>query len=160
MIDKNLYYSLRGDERRVFLFNLDENLDADSVIFLLEAAKDPEEYDLARIEAIEILGLYAARSDFKERVIISSELILLAKNDDDDDDVRIYALQSLGRLSDINEIPSEIRDILLNESEYSLVREAAYSAVVSQKDNPDSKKILNSLIGDATFGQSAVRDLK
>jgi len=157
MIDIGYYESLSDDEKVRFIFCLDD-LNPENVVFLLDVAKQANEYDLARIEAIKSLGVYALTSDADEQEAVSSELIDLAKYDNNDD-VRNYALQSLELLRNVENIPREIAGIVLGADEDDLVREAAYAVIVSQRNNPDAKAILQKLVGDAMFGKSAVRDL-
>lgn len=154
----NLYHQFSDDEKVEFLYELNIDLKETTIEFLVNIAKDENEYDLARVEAIKILGLLKSSNDYIKKNQIAKTLISLAK-DDNDDDVRNYALQSLSFFRDLDFIPQEIGSILLDQNEYILVREAAYSVIASQKNNPESKTILKQLIEDPFFNLSASRDL-
>lgn len=155
---KKKYFLLDDDEKVNYIFEIEPVYEKEILNFLFQVSKDNKEYDLARIEAIKVLGLMATTCESDIQSHIANLLISLA-NSDKDDDIRIYSLQSLSLLNNLKYIPESIKDLILNTHEYELIRESAYSVVTSQKDNSDSICILKALCSDDLFKVSAHRDL-
>jgi len=151
--------SLSDDQKVKVLFGLESAFSQEAIRFLMAVLDDQGEHDLARIEATKVLGLgAAAAADQRTKRRVALKLLSIAE-DDPDDDVRSYAIQALCWLTSVRQIPAAMKRLVLDAEEDPSVREAAYSAVVSQKENPTSRRILNALKADPTFGDSATREL-
>jgi HEAT repeat protein len=158
IMNTNDFILLSDDEKIDALLEKENDKSQENILFLYQVIENKNLTDLVRIAAIKSIGLIALDSKKDDGKGIVDFLIKTAK-EDHDDDVRVYTLRALQWLSSYEEIPVEISSILNNEQEDENVRFSAFNILISQKENPMSKSLLDALKTDALLGKSAIREL-
>ena len=118
--------------------------------FMLELASNPAVYDLARIEAMKVIGLIGRKLDAKTEARAARALAQIAVGDSDED-VQSYALQALTWLSTA---AAELIVIapLLDATQDLRVRDAALALLLQHKSDPNVRTLLQRFAADSKLG--------
>ncbi|HEV2765512.1 MAG TPA: hypothetical protein VGV38_21190 [Pyrinomonadaceae bacterium] len=126
--------------------------------FLMKVAADEAEYDLARIEALKIMGLKEGEDEEVDRQIGQVIQRILAA--DPDDDVRNYAATAASRYVEVGGVLEELEKIVLDPDEDVDIRWSAFASVEEMGPTNQSKKIMNKALRDEVFKDYTERVLK
>jgi hypothetical protein len=118
---------------------------------------DPEEYDLARIECIKILGLWppATRAD-RQRV---GRAIAQTLWPDEDYLVRQYAAMSLGAYAQDDVVFEALATVLAHDDDID-VRHNAVDSIREAGPDDRSLTLLRRMVNDPELGSAAARTLR
>jgi hypothetical protein len=136
---------------------LEETGDERVLPFFLEVLADAREYDLARIEVLEILKL-KDRGD----MMTDQEIGRLIKNilvADQDDDVRSYAAMAASKYVDVEGILEELEKIIFDEDEDINIRWNAFASIEEMGPTEESKRIMEKALRVEEFKAYAQRVL-
>jgi len=150
---------LRGQESPEKLATLGEleQIDGPKVTeFFVSVAADPQEYDLARVEALRALDM--RHMGHAERDLVARTLARILQ-DDDDPDVRNYAARALAGVMDIATARAAIAKHLLDREEDEDVRHNAFFAVERAAASPWAIDVLKKCLEDDRFRPGATRVL-
>jgi len=153
---KSLYAAAIDVNKPEVIFGSEALVSGELIDFLVDIASNTEEYDLARIEAIKVMGLAGLNIPSHQEKVVQT-LIELANNDEDYD-IQSYSLQALCWYPTFTTIPAAISS-LTNPDKYIVVRDAAVATLRSQKTNPQAIKLLNELINDPELGSFIKNEL-
>lgn len=131
--------------------NLERNLDSPTVVeFLLEVISDPEEYDLARIEALKIFQCWDVPSpELKTRI---GERLAGVIRDDSDDLVQEWAGIAARNYVQVPEVLAASIEVLTNPEAGINARHNCLSAVEFFGPTPQTIGTLESLLEDEEIG--------
>jgi hypothetical protein len=151
-------YRNSSDDRKTELLDEIEFEDIPEKWNLLRTViADPNEYDLARIQALKILEI--AKVPDADRPSFCDLLARIIKTDEDYD-VKNYAVMAAKNfVNDSAELKELIIKAVLDPKEDIDIRHNAYRAVLSLWDLPGRKVVLEKLSSDQELGRMAVRDL-
>ncbi|WP_406495192.1 HEAT repeat domain-containing protein [Streptomyces sp. NBC_00846] len=143
-----------SDRRREIVAELDGN--AEALPFLASVVADPQEYDLARVEAATILRLWPPSDPATART--AAQALLAALRDPEDDLVRQYAAAALGPYADEPAVDQALATALRPDEE-PLVRDNALAAVEEAGPSDARTDVLRALTRDPDLGRAAARIL-
>jgi len=151
-------YKNSSDDRKAELLNEIEFEDIPEKWNLLRAViADPNEYDLARMQALKILEI--ANVPPEDLPSFCGLLVSIIKTDKDEDVKNYGVIASKNFVNDSDELKQLIIKTVLDAKEDIDIRHNAYSAVLSMWDLPGRKVVLEKLSADPAMGRFAVRDL-
>lgn len=156
--DTNSLNDMDTSEKPNIISALEDYANDDRVVaFLLAITGDEKEFDLARIEALKVLGVQGYSSqEIRNRVGSVLEHVLLYSADGD---VRIYAALAAASYLDIDAVFQAIDRILRNNDEESNLRWSAFAAIKRDGRSSRAVNLLRHLLADPEFKQSAERVL-
>jgi hypothetical protein len=116
---------------------------------------DPNEYDLARVQALKILEIANVLAEEQESF---GALLATVIATDQDYDVRNYAVMaSKNFINDNNILKELIVAVVADPNEDIDIRHNALSAVMALWDLPRRRAVLESLLADEELGKHAAR---
>jgi len=123
--------------------------------FFLSVIADTNEYDLARIETLKILGL----RDYVPEDHATVGRAIMHLLDDRDDGVRNYATITMREFMQVDGALEAISKVLLDPDENITIRSSALGSL--HRLGPDDRTIgtLNALLSDDEFRPDAIRTL-
>jgi HEAT repeat protein len=130
--------------------------DPRALTFLVAMVADPFEYDLARIEGMQILRLHAPDAAPARR---QAGLAIAAALTSDDELVRQYAAMSLGPYADDDQVFRALAAAALNDEDID-VRYNALAAVEEAGPTARNADLLRRLAADPELGTAAARTLE
>ncbi|MFC9625311.1 HEAT repeat domain-containing protein [Streptomyces sp. NPDC056930] len=139
-----------SDRRREIVAKLDG--DAEALPFLVSVVADPQEYDLARVEAATILRLWPPSDP------VAAQALLTALRDPEEDLVRQYAAAALGPYADEPPVHEALTATVLEDDD-PLVRHNALAAVEEAGPSEARTGLLRALAHDPDLGVAAARTL-
>ncbi|MEV7406101.1 HEAT repeat domain-containing protein [Streptomyces sp. NPDC091267] len=125
--------------------------------FIASVTADPEEYDLARVEATKALRLSPPTDDAHRRR--AGDALLTVMRGPDDELVRQYAAMALSPYADDPEVHEAMAAAVLDDED-RLVRDNALAALNHAGPSDDRAEILHRLADDRALGLEAARILK
>ncbi|MER8089673.1 HEAT repeat domain-containing protein [Streptomyces sp. NPDC058316] len=143
-----------SDRRREIVAKLDGDVEA--LPFLASVVADPQEYDLARVEAATILRLWPPSDPVAART--AAQALLTALRDPEEDLVRQYAAAALGPYADEPPVHEALTAIVLEDDDL-LVRHNALAAVEEAGPSEARTGLLRALAHDPDLGVAAARTL-
>lgn len=151
------YRKFGDDGKAEFLRHLEFEDLPEKWRLLYSVIADPNEYDLARMQALRILEIAAIPADQLQSFC---ELLVSVIKTDRDYDVKNYAVMaSKNFINDSDALQTLIVDILLDAGEDIDIRHNAYAAVLTFFDIAGRKAVLEKLSSDEAMGRHALRDL-
>ncbi|MFD4763921.1 HEAT repeat domain-containing protein [Streptomyces sp. NPDC058439] len=142
-----------SDRRREIVAELDGC--ADALPFLISVVADPQEYDLARVEAATLLRLWPPSDPATART--AGRALLIALHDPEEDLVRQYAAMALGPYANDPEVHEALAAAL--QPDAPLVRDNALAAVKEAGPSDARTDVLRKLTQDPDLGRAATRIL-
>ncbi|MFF2328836.1 MULTISPECIES: HEAT repeat domain-containing protein [unclassified Streptomyces] len=143
-----------SDRRHEIVAELDG--DADALPFLISVVGDPQEYDLARVEAATLLRLWPPTDPATRRT--AGRALLTALHDPEEDLVRQYAAGALGPYAGDPVVDEAVTAVVRNDED-PLVRHNALSAVEQAGPSRTRTDTLRALTDDPELGRAATRIL-
>ncbi|WP_405686881.1 HEAT repeat domain-containing protein [Streptomyces sp. NBC_00057] len=143
-----------SDRKREIVAELNDTPDA--LPFLIAVVADPQEYDLARVEAATTPRLWPPSDPATART--AARALLAALNDPEEDLVRQYAAEALGPYADEPAV-HEALAASLEPDEDPLVRDNALAAVAEAGPSDARTDVLRALTQDRDLGRAAARIL-
>ncbi|MFB6712394.1 HEAT repeat domain-containing protein [Streptomyces sp. NPDC056358] len=143
-----------SDRRREIVAELDGDVEA--LPFLISVVADPQEYDLARVEAATILRLWPPSDPVAART--AAQALLTALRDLEEDLVRQYAAAALGPYADEPPVHEALTATVLEDDDL-LVRHNALAAVEEAGRSEARTGLLRALAHDPDLGVAAARTL-
>ncbi|MET9656430.1 hypothetical protein [Streptomyces sp. NPDC006510] len=151
-----------SDRRREIIAALDDDVNNDdggdsaALPFLIAVVADPQEYDLARIEAATLLRLWPPHDPAARRT--AGRALLDALDDPEEDLVRQYAALTLGPYADDPAV-HEALAATVHADDDPLVRDSALGAIKDAGPSDTRTDVLRKLTQDAGLGRTAARIL-
>jgi len=151
-------YRNSSDDRKTELLNEIEFEDIPEKWNLLRTViADPNEYDLARIQALKILEIAGVPD--ADRPVFCDLLISIIETDKDWDVKNYAVIASKNFVNDSDVLKQLIIKAVLDPKEDIDIRHNAYRAVLSFWDLPGRKVVLEKLSSDKELGKRAMQDL-
>lgn len=151
---------MRGEEsaeKIEILRELEDLAEAEVTRFLVSIAGDPNEYDLARIEAMKILELRRFGPDDDREPVARGIQRVLA--DDEDDQVRAYAARALANFAAVPGVLAAVGARVLDEDEDADVRHNAFFALERSCPTEEAIDLVTKCLADEQFKEGAERVL-
>jgi hypothetical protein len=126
--------------------------------FLLNVAADRKEFDLARIEALNVLEIREAGSDEERRQIAPVLKDILVG--DPDDDVRQYAGMAAAYYMSESDLVEAVVQRAFDQDEDINLRWNAFAAIKQLGPTPQGIELLRAACEDSVFRTSALRILQ
>ena len=151
------YRKFGDDGKAEFLRHLEFEEIPEKWRLLHAVIADPNEYDLARMQALKILEIASIPA---EQLQSFCELLVSVIKTDQDYDVKNYAVMaSKNFINDSDALQTLIVDIVLDAKEDIDIRHNAYEAVLAFFDIAGLKAVLEKLSSDEEMGRYARSDL-
>ena len=141
-----------GQQKVEILHILEDSGDPRIPAFLLRVVSDMEQYDMARISALEILRFNTYDEPYYDQ--IGLRLCFLAQNDKDPD-VRIHAALALGNYIKAPGVVEAVLKIGSDSREDTIVRDNAIAALEKIAPDPALIAAVVALTADPIMGSAA-----
>jgi HEAT repeat protein len=126
--------------------------------FFLDVLLDQQEYDLAKIEVLEVLKLKDCQNQAEYQKI--GKIIRQVLTNDFDNNVRIYAAMAISNYIETEGVIDDLSNIILNENEDIDLRWNALTALEETPKKEIYVTILKKLVNIPEFRKFALRKLK
>lgn len=136
--------TLNDDDKYDFIREVEYEETDEKWDFFNAIIADESEYDLARIEALKIIGLYGIPKPHKDKIAQSLECLV---SDEEDDLVKSYVVMALKNFVEYPKLSNLAITILCTPDEDEDLRHNALSVVGRLPDNV-KKEILTTLLAD------------
>lgn len=154
---EELYYSKSDWEKVEYIKELEWE-DVNSKWDLYNAILlDEEDYDLARIEVLKILGLYDIPVSYKDSIASSLYTVLITSFDEE---VIEYAVMTTVNFMTYSFIKDYVKDIVVDKTQEINNRYSAFDSLVRSLEINEKIEILEKLLSDEEMKVSAERVLK
>jgi len=124
--------------------------------FLIDVANDPDEYDLARIDALKALELGEVDPEDRGEVV---RMIRQVLDQDEDDEVRQYAARALAGFTEVSGALDVAIGRVLDSDEDVAVRHNAFFAIERSEPTPQALSLMERCLADEEFRVGAARVL-
>ncbi|WP_212923501.1 hypothetical protein [Capnocytophaga cynodegmi] len=136
--------ALKDDQKYDFIREVEYEETDEKWDFFNTIIANESEYDLARIEALKIIGLYEIPDQKKDKIAQSLEHII---NNEEDYLVKNYAVMALKNFTDYQPLVILAKSIVCDSNEDENLRHNALSAIEKLPSGP-KKEILTILLSD------------
>ena len=131
--------------------------DAKALPFLLDVLADQHEYDLARIEVIELLSVNEYPGSEDEEI---GHILLEIVKHEPNSVVCEHAAIALGLYTDTPGVYEEFQRIVLNEDASVNIRSAAFESFYRTGPSEHTIRVMRSLVNDELLGDAARKMLQ
>lgn len=153
---KKKYTALKEWDKVEFLMQIEFETREGIWELLNDIILDPNDYDLARVQALKILEIADVATPHK--AVLATSLAHVLKQDEDDD-VRDYAAIAARNFMEFEAVASLAVEILMDPAENINIRSGVFSAIVGSQQMALRNQVLTQLLNDPEFAKSAARYL-